>query len=77
MGTTQPGPARPRLQRMAALPTLPARDDVEALVLRHRPLARHLAQRYVRATDQREDLEQVAYLGLQMHLFFDEVFAAR
>jgi RNA polymerase sigma-B factor len=49
---------------MAPLPTLPARDDVEALVLRHRPLARHLAQRYVRATDQREDLEQVAYLGL-------------
>jgi RNA polymerase sigma-B factor len=39
-------------------------DGVQELVLRHRPLARHLAQRYVRATDQREDLEQVACLGL-------------
>ena len=37
---------------------------VEALVLRYRPLARKLAQRYVRTPDQREDLEQVACLGL-------------
>jgi RNA polymerase sigma-B factor len=49
---------------MAPLQTLSAAHDAEALVLRHTPLARHLAQRYVRATDQREDLEQVAYLGL-------------
>jgi RNA polymerase sigma-B factor len=49
---------------MAPLPALSARNGVEELVLRHRPLARHLAQRYVRATDQREDLEQVACLGL-------------
>ena len=37
---------------------------VEALVLRYRPLALKLAQRYVRTPDQREDLEQVACLGL-------------
>jgi RNA polymerase sigma-B factor len=49
---------------MAPLPKLSARDDTEALVLRHRPLARHLARRYVRAADQRDDLEQVAYVGL-------------
>jgi len=49
---------------MAPLLTRPPRDDLEELVLRHRGLARHLAQRYVRATDQRDDLEQVAYLGL-------------
>jgi RNA polymerase sigma-B factor len=49
---------------MAPLPRTSARDGVEELVLRHRSLARHLAQRYVRATDQREDLEQVACLGL-------------
>ncbi len=36
----------------------------EALVLRYRPLALKLAQRYVRTRDQREDLEQVACLGL-------------
>jgi RNA polymerase sigma-B factor len=49
---------------MASAQAIGARDGVEALILRHRPLACHLAQRYVRATDQREDLEQVAYLGL-------------
>ncbi len=49
---------------MAPLATVPRRDDAEALVLRHRGLARHLAQRYVRAAEQREDLEQVAYVGL-------------
>jgi RNA polymerase sigma-B factor len=38
--------------------------DVDALVLRYRPLALKLAQRYVRTPDQREDLEQVACLGL-------------
>jgi RNA polymerase sigma-B factor len=37
---------------------------VEALVLRYRPLALKLAQRYVRTPDQRDDLEQVACLGL-------------
>ncbi len=45
------------------LQSLPA-GDVEALVLEHQRLARHLAQRYVRNGDQREDLEQAAYLGL-------------
>jgi RNA polymerase sigma-B factor len=39
-------------------------DDTEHLVLGYRRLARHLAQRYARSGDQREDLEQVAYLGL-------------
>lgn len=43
---------------------LPMCTDQEALVLHHRRLAQHLAQRYVRAADQREDLEQAAYLGL-------------
>ena len=38
--------------------------DVDALVLEHRRLARHLAQRYVRNGEQRDDLEQAAYLGL-------------
>lgn len=33
-------------------------------MLRYRPLARHLARRYTRSPEQREDLEQVAYLGL-------------
>ncbi len=37
---------------------------VEALVIRYRPLAIRLAQRYVRTPDQREDLEQAACLGL-------------
>jgi len=49
---------------MASLPLHTPPDDTEALVLRYRPLARHLAQRYVRSGEQREDLEQVAYLGL-------------
>lgn len=40
------------------------REEQEALVLEHRRLARHLAQRYVRTAEQREDLEQAAYLGL-------------
>jgi RNA polymerase sigma-B factor len=39
-------------------------DDSEALVLRHRRLARHLAQRYVRGGESSEDLEQVACVGL-------------
>ena len=47
---------------MAPLPQ--TSSDTEALVLAHRRLARSLAQRYVRAGEQREDLEQVAYLGL-------------
>ncbi len=38
--------------------------ECEVLVLDHRRLARRLAQRYVRHGEQREDLEQVAYLGL-------------
>src|SRR5687768_13060851 len=38
-------------------------EDCEALVLRFLPLARHLARRYV-ANNEREDLEQVAALGL-------------
>src|SRR5687767_14342845 len=38
--------------------------DFETLVLEHQRLARRLAQRYARNADQREDLEQVAYLGL-------------
>ena len=41
-----------------------APTDPDALVLDHRRLARHLAQRYLRTGEQREDLEQVAYLGL-------------
>ena len=41
-----------------------ATHDLETLVLEHRRLARHLAQRYARSGEQREDLEQVAYLGL-------------
>jgi RNA polymerase sigma-B factor len=49
---------------MAPLPQHPGGGDVEALVLDHRRLARRLAQRYVRNGDQREDLEQAAYLGL-------------
>jgi RNA polymerase sigma-B factor len=44
---------------MAPLP-----QTSDALVLRHQRLARHLAQRYVRTPEQREDLEQAAYLGL-------------
>jgi RNA polymerase sigma-B factor len=47
---------------MAAV--LDTRSEAEALVLAHRGLARHLSLRYARAADQREDLEQVAYLGL-------------
>jgi RNA polymerase sigma-B factor len=38
-------------------------EDCEALVLRFLPLARHLARRY-HAANEREDLEQVAALGL-------------
>jgi RNA polymerase sigma-B factor len=49
--------ARPQTSRMAA-------SERDTLVLEHRRLARHLARRYVRHGDQREDLEQVAYLGL-------------
>jgi RNA polymerase sigma-B factor len=41
-----------------------APQPCDTLVLEHRRLARHLAQRYVRDDQQREDLEQVAYLGL-------------
>jgi RNA polymerase sigma-B factor len=41
----------------------PNADDLEALVLRFLPLARHLARRYGTATE-REDLEQVASLAL-------------
>jgi RNA polymerase sigma-B factor len=41
-----------------------APSERETLVLEHRRLARHLARRYVRHGEQREDLEQVAYLGL-------------
>src|SRR3954469_8750189 len=37
--------------------------DLEALVLRFLPLARHLARRYA-TTAERDDLEQVASLGL-------------
>ena len=39
-------------------------SGMEALVLRYRPLALKLAQRYVRTPGEREDLEQVACLGL-------------
>ncbi len=49
---------------MARLLQTPSAADPEELVLAHRRLARHLAQRYVRGGEQREDLEQVAYLGL-------------
>jgi RNA polymerase sigma-B factor len=49
---------------MAPLPQSPRAADHEQLVLAHRRLARRLAQRYLRSGDQREDLEQVAYLGL-------------
>ncbi len=38
--------------------------DFDTLVLAHQRLARRLAQRYARSAEQREDLEQVAYLGL-------------
>ena len=38
--------------------------DFDALVLEHQRLARRLAQRYARNAEQREELEQVAYLGL-------------
>src|SRR3954465_13404455 len=38
-------------------------NDLEALVLRFLPLARHLARRYAAAAE-REDLEQVASLAL-------------
>ena len=38
--------------------------DADELVLRHRRLARHLAHRFARGGEPREDLEQVAYLGL-------------
>ena len=38
--------------------------DLEALVLRYRPLARSLARRHARGPDGLEDLEQVACLGL-------------
>jgi RNA polymerase sigma-B factor len=38
--------------------------DADELVLSHRRLARHLANRYARGSEPREDLEQVAYLGL-------------
>jgi RNA polymerase sigma-B factor len=41
-----------------------APTDPEALVLEHRRLACTLAQRYLRGGEPREDLEQVAYLGL-------------
>jgi RNA polymerase sigma-B factor len=40
-----------------------APEDRETLVLRHLPLARHLARRYPAAVE-REDVEQVASLGL-------------
>ncbi len=49
---------------MASLLSPAPTRTAETLVLEHRRLARHLAQRYVRTADQREDLEQVAYLGL-------------
>lgn len=55
------------LRRMRALPAdAPARSRLrEQLIAEHMNFARHLARRYVRG-DQgaREDLEQVAYLGL-------------
>ncbi len=38
--------------------------DLEALVLRYRPMARSLARRYTRTGLQLEDLEQVACVGL-------------
>jgi RNA polymerase sigma-B factor len=40
-----------------------APEDREALVLRHLPLARHLARRFA-AGNERDDLEQVASIGL-------------
>jgi RNA polymerase sigma-B factor len=49
---------------MAPLTPLPTQDERDALVLRYQPLARKLAQRYARALPEREDLEQVALLGL-------------
>jgi RNA polymerase sigma-B factor len=49
---------------MAPLQESHSGGDVEALVLDHRRLARQLAQRYIRNGEQREDLEQAAYLGL-------------
>ena len=55
---------RPHTAVMAPLSATPSASGPEALVLGHRRLARHLAQRYVRGGDQSEDLEQVAYLGL-------------
>ena len=38
--------------------------DLEQLVISYRPLARALARRYATAASAREDLEQVAYVGL-------------
>lgn len=38
--------------------------EIQSLVLEHRRLASRLAQRYVRRGEQREDLEQAAYIGL-------------
>jgi RNA polymerase sigma-B factor len=39
-------------------------DDLERLVVSYRPLARSLARRYMASADAREDLEQVACVGL-------------
>ena len=39
-------------------------EDLEALVISYRPLARALARRYATASRTREDLEQAAYEGL-------------
>lgn len=51
-----------RLLRRYAARRDPA--DLEALVLRYRPLARSLARRYAQRPGVMEDLEQVALLGL-------------
>jgi RNA polymerase sigma-B factor len=51
-----------RLLRRYAARRNPA--DLEALVLRFRPLARSLARRYAQRPSSLEDLEQVALLGL-------------
>jgi len=57
-----PGPCNERLLRRYAASGDP--HDLEALVLRYRPMACRLARRYTRDRGTLEDLEQVACLGL-------------
>jgi RNA polymerase sigma-B factor len=66
MGVSQPAQmesedSEPSLWRRCAAGDRRARDE---LVLSHQPLARRLASRFVRSDRLREDLEQVASIGL-------------